>query len=183
MLRRDLFLGLAALGLTACGSTSNRPLGPDGLPLPSAYVIQSGDEAAIQFRMLDSVNALRQTAGAEPVTLDARLNAAAATHARDMAVQNRPWLFGSDGSSPVERARRVGFPGRLLGENISESFESELQTLGAWMAQPDTRAVILDPNARFMGFAWYQEESAKLWWTLNMGSDPAVSQPIAGRGF
>ncbi len=77
----------------------------------------------------------------------------------------------------------MGFPGRLLGENISESFESELQTLAAWMAQPDTRAVLLDPNARFMGFAWYQEEQGKLWWTLNMGSDPAQSRPIAGAAF
>lgn len=183
MLRRNLLMGLAACGLAACGANTNRPLGADGLPLPSAYVIRPGEEAAIQFRMLDSVNALRQTAGVQPVELDARLNAAAATHSRDMAVQNRPWLFGSDGSSPVERARRVGYPGRLLGENISESFESEFQTLGAWMAQADTRAVILDPNARYMGFAWFQEESSKLWWTLNMGSDPTVSQPIATLAF
>ena len=183
MLRREMILGMAALGLAACDTTGNRPLGPDGLPLPAAYIINSGDEAAIQFRMLDSVNALRQTAGVAPVALDARLTAAAATHSRDMAIQNRPWLFGSDGSSPVARAQRVGFQGRLLGENISESFESEIQTLAAWMAQENTRAVILDPNARFMGFAWYQEDSAKLWWTLNMGSDPAVSQPIAGLSF
>ncbi|MEL6684461.1 MAG: CAP domain-containing protein [Pseudomonadota bacterium] len=183
MFRRDVVFGLAALGLSACSGNTVRPIGPDGLPLDTAYIIRPGDEAAIQFRMLDSVNALRQTAGVQPVELDARLNAAAATHSRDMAVQNRPWLFGSDGSSPLDRARRVGFPGRLLGENISESFESELQTLGAWMAQPDTRAVILDPDARFMGFAWYQEEEAKLWWTLNMGSDPEVSQPIVGLAF
>ncbi len=183
MLRREVFLGMAALGLSACGAASTRPLGSDGLPLPSAFVISPGDEAAIQFRMLDSVNALRQNAGVQAVELDARLNAAAATHSRDMAVQNRPWLFGSDGSSPVERARRVGFPGRLLGENISESFESELQTLAAWMAQEDTRAVILDANARFMGFAWFQEESTKLWWTMNMGSDPTISQPISGFSF
>lgn len=183
MLRREVMMGMAALGLAACGGGTTRPLGPDGLPLPAAYIIRPGDAATVQFRMLDSVNALRQTAGVPPVQLDARLNAAAATHSRDMAVQNRPWLFGSDGSSPVERARRVGFPGRLLGENISESFESELQTLTAWMAQSDTRAVILDPDARFMGFSWFQEESAKLWWTLNMGSDSAVSQPIPGAAF
>lgn len=183
MFRRDVMMGLAAVGLAACDPGLNRPLGPDGLPLPSAYIIRPGDEAAIQFRMLDSVNALRQTAGLQAVELDARLNAAAATHARDMAVQNRPWLFGSDGSSPVARAQRAGFPGRLLGENISESFESETQTLAAWMAVDGTRAVILDPQARYMGFSWYQEESAKLWWTLNMGSDPSVRQPITGAAF
>lgn len=180
MLRREMLMGLAAVGLAACDTAANRPLGADGLPLPSAYVIRPGDEAAIQFRMLDSVNALRRTAGVPPVELNAQLNAAAATHSRDMAVQNRPWLFGSDGSSPVDRARRVGFPGNLLGENISESFETELQTLGAWMAQRDTRAVILDPDARYMGFSWYQEESAKLWWTLNMGSNLSIRQPVTG---
>lgn len=183
MLRREMLVGLAAVGLAACSPASNKPIGPDGLPLPTAYVISSRDKAAIQFRMLDSVNALRARAGVPPVALDARLNAAAATHSRDMAVQNRPWLFGSDGSSPVERAQRINFQGRLLGENISESYETELQTLGAWMAQPDTRTVILDPEARFMGFAWYQEPNAKLWWTLNMGSDPSVRQPIAGFSF
>lgn len=183
MFRREMILGLAAFGLAACETGGGRPLGQDGLPLPSVYRIERGQEAAVQFRMLDSVNALRQNAGARPVQLDARLNAAAATHSRDMAVQNRPWLFGSDGSSPVERANRVGFPGRLLGENISESFETELQTLAAWMGQEDTRAVLLDPNASFMGFAWFQEDAGKLWWTLNMGSDPSVLPPIANAVF
>lgn len=183
MLRREMMMGLAAAGLAACSTAPNRPLGPDGLPLPVAYRIPQGQEAAVQFRMLDSVNALRQQAGVPAVQPNAALNAAAATHSRDMAVQNRPWLFGSDGSSPVDRARRVGFPGRLLGENISESFESELQTLAAWMAQPDTRAVILDPNARFMGFSWFQEDTGKLWWTLNMGSDPTTVRPIGSTAF
>ena len=179
MLRREFFLGMAAVGLAACDTAARRPIGPDGMPLTVRYRIDPAETAAIQFRMLDSVNALRRNAGVAMVQLDARLHAAAATHSRDMAVQNRPWLFGSDGSSPLDRARRVGFPGRLLGENISESFESETQTLAAWMTQADTRAVILEPRARFMGFAWYQEEGGKIWWTLNMGSDPAESRPIA----
>lgn len=180
MLRREMMMfGAAALGLTACSTSLGRSFGPDDLPVQSIYRISASDAATVQFRMLDSVNTLRTTAGVPTVELDARLNAAAATHSRDMAVQNRPWLFGSDGSSPLDRARRVGFPGRLLGENISESFETELQTLAAWMGQPDTRAVIVDPAARFMGFSWYQETAGKLWWTLNMGSDPAVIQPIA----
>ena len=171
-------MGMAAAGVAACDTTARRPLGPDGTPLDVIYRIDPDDTAAIQFRMLDSVNALRRLAAVPMVQLDARLNAAAATHSRDMSIQNRPWLFGSDGSSPLERARRVGYPGRLLGENISESFENETQTLAAWMTQEDTRAVILEPRARFMGIAWYQEPNGKLWWTLNMGSDPAESQPI-----
>jgi uncharacterized protein YkwD len=87
-----------------------------------------------------------------------------------MAVQNRPWHFGSDGSSPLLRVQRTGYGGKLMGENISETFENERETLAAWMAVPNTRDVILDPNAVNVGFSWYQEPSGKLWWTLVTGS-------------
>lgn len=194
MLRRKILLGLAATGLVACGAPASR-IGPDGLPLPQIYPIGPGDVDAIQFRMEESINALRQAAGVGPVALDSQLIAAAATHSRDMSVQNRPWLFGSDGSSPVDRARRAGFTGRLLGENISESYETELQTLAAWMQQTDTRAVILDRNARAIGFAWYQEPAGKIWWTLSVGGAPGtgitggtqvirpLGLPVAGSTF
>ncbi len=130
------------------------------------------------FRMLDSVNAIREAAGAEPVTLNAHLNSAAATHSRDMALQNRPWHFGSDGSSPTERVWRAGYRQTLLGEVISETFETELETLVAWMEQEDTRYVIVHPQAEHMGFAWHQERGGKLWWTLVMGGGPESIQPI-----
>lgn len=158
------------LVLQACTSTTTPQIGADGKPLPRLYRISAGSTAKIQFRVLDSVNALRQAAGAPAIRLDAKLNAAAATHSRDMSVQNRPWHFGSDGSSPIDRVRRVGYPGMMLGEAISETYETELETLGAWMEQTDTRAVILDKRATNMGFAWFQEKGGKIWWTLLVGS-------------
>ena len=160
----------ALLVLQACTTTTAPQLGADGKPLPRLYRIGPGATSKIQFRVLDSVNALRQAAGAPAVQLNAQLNAAAATHARDMSVQNRPWHFGSDGSSPIDRVRRVGYPGLMLGENISETYETELETLGAWMEQPDTRNVILDNRAVNIGFAWFQEKNGKIWWTMLMGS-------------
>ncbi len=120
--------------------------------------------------MLDSVNALREAAGRPTVQLNPQLTAAAATHSRDMSVQNRPWHFGSDGSSPLDRVARAGFTGTMIGETISETYESELQTLTAWMELPATRSVIMDPKARTMGFSWFQESNGKIWWTLVMGS-------------
>ena len=160
----------ALLVLQACTSTMAPQTGANGKPLPRLYRISAGATAKIQFRVLDSVNALRQAAGASAVQLDPKLNAAAATHARDMSVQNRPWHFGSDGSSPIDRVRRVGYPGLMLGEAISETYETELETLGAWMEQSDTRAVILDKRARNLGFAWFQERNGKIWWVLIAGS-------------
>lgn len=152
--------------VSACAQVAPVQLGADGKPLPRRYTIQASDHDAILLRMLDGVNSLRQAAGLAPVQMDAALNAAAATHSRDMSLQNRPWHFGSDGSSPLDRARRVGFVGQVTGEVISETYETELQTLAAWMQQTDTRSVILDPQATKMGFAWLQEQSGKIWWTM-----------------
>lgn len=175
-----LMIPLMLLALAACASpdVASR-IGPDGKPLPAIYNITAGSESTLQFRMLDGVNALRQAAGLAPVELDAQLNAAAATHSRDMSVQNRPWHFGSDGSSPIDRVRRVGFRGQLLGENISETYEDELETLTAWMQVPETRDVIMDRNAQLMGFSWFQEPNGKIWWTLVTGTNARTgSTPI-----
>lgn len=168
MNRRAALIGIGLTGLAACTTTSAR-IGPDGLPLPQVYRIQPQDADGVIFRMLDGVNSLRAAGGLAPLSLNAQLNAAAATHSRDMHVQNRPWHFGSDGSSPLDRARRVGYAGQIMGENISETYETELETLAAWMGQQDTRAVILDANATQMGFSWFQEEAGKIWWTLVTG--------------
>ncbi len=168
---RILALLLSALMvLSACATTPPEPtLGPDGKPLPKVYRIRAGETATIQYRMLDSVNALREAAGVPAVQLNSQLTAAAATHSRDMSIQNRPWHFGSDGSSPIDRVRRVGYDGQLVGETISETYETETETLAAWMEESATRKVILSPEAREMGFSWLQEDNGKIWWTMVLG--------------
>ena len=164
-------MGAAAAVLSACGvGASGAKVGADGRPLPRVYKISGATAEKIPYRVLDSINTLRAAKGAAPLTLNAELTAAALTHSRDMSVQNRPWHFGSDGSSPLLRVQRVGYPGKFLGELISETYETELETLTSWMAQRDTRDVVLDPAARNLGFAWYQEESGKIWWTLLTGA-------------
>ncbi|MEM6306698.1 MAG: CAP domain-containing protein [Pseudomonadota bacterium] len=172
---RAVLIGVIVTIMAAC-SSGGVALGPDGKPLARLYRISPGDTGRVQFSLLDGMNSLRQVAGLSPVQLNPYLNAAAATHARDMSVQNRPWHFGSDGSSPIDRVNRAGYPGQLLGENISETYESELETLGAWMQTPDTRNVILNPDARDLGFAWFQEPNGKIWWTLITG-DGGVTAP------
>lgn len=180
------FLLVALVTLAACAAPPAPTLGEDGRPLPKLYRIRANDTAKLQFRMLDSVNALRSAQGAPAVELNPQLNAAAATHAQDMSLQNRPWHFGSDGSSPIDRLARVGYQGRLVGENISESYETELETLAAWMEQPDTRRTILSKDSREMGFAWFQEPNGKIWWTMVMGNPNnapliPVANPSASR--
>ena len=157
--------------LTACGNDIPQ-MGPDGKPLPKLYRLSQQSNADVQFRTLDAVNALRASAQSPALVLNASLNAAAATHARDMSVQNRPWHFGSDGSSPLDRVASAGYKYQMISELISETYETELETLSVWMENPDTRRDLLDKRAREMGFSWYQEFSGKIWWTLVLGSGP-----------
>lgn len=168
MNRRTALALMASTAVAAC-TTPPPQLGPDGQPLPTLYRISSRDAERIPFRVQDAVNALRQGAGVPALELNAVLTAAAATHARDISIQNRPWHFGSDGSSPLDRARRVGYTGTLLGETLSETYESELETVAAWMQEDGPRSVILDPAARQLGFAFFQEPNGKIWWVLNTG--------------
>ncbi|WP_444453770.1 CAP domain-containing protein [Rhodobacter capsulatus] len=168
MIRATALIIAASLALVGC-TTSGEQVGPDGKPLPKMYRISKSDAKEIPTRVLEAVNTLRSARGTAPVALNPALNSAAQRHSRDMADQNRPWHWGSDGSSPIQRVQRAGFTGQFLGENISETYETETETLSAWMALADTRDVILNPAATQMGFSWYQEPSGKIWWTMVTG--------------
>jgi len=157
--------------LAACVPPIGDGTGFSGGNTARIYWIAQSDTGRIQFSMLDSINSLRKASGISPLLLNPQLNAAAATHSRDMAAQNRAWHFGSDGSSPLDRVARVGYKGDLLGETISETFESELETLAAWMDSTPTRGVIMNPKNQHIGFSWFQEKSGKIWWTLLTGTD------------
>ena len=78
MIRVLTLLFAAMIGLAACVEQPTT-LGTDGKPLPRLYKISRGDTGKIQFRVLDSVNALRQAAGLSALELDSKLNAAAAS--------------------------------------------------------------------------------------------------------
>lgn len=157
---RPLLVAFALLALTACESSQQA----GGIRLTQA------DVQPIQLRHLDAVNAVRAENGLAPVQLSAELNAAALTHARDIAVQQRAWHFGSDLTSPRERAARAGYTGEVVGENLSEGSDSDLTVLKTWLDFKDTRDVILDPSARGLGIAWYQEPNGKIWWVQLLGT-------------
>ncbi|ABL70667.1 Allergen V5/Tpx-1 family protein [Paracoccus denitrificans PD1222] len=181
MLRLSTLALVSVLALAACQQPQPQ-LGPDGQPLPVAYKITPREEAEIPGRVLGQINALRANVAAPAMMQSPMLDAAAKVHARDMAAQNRAWHFGSDGSSPLDRVRRQGYSGHLVGENISETYENEITTLNAWMQTRDTRDVIMDPRATEFGIGWYQEPSGKIWWVLITGGAGGAPTAMAG-GF
>ncbi|UXU75962.1 MULTISPECIES: CAP domain-containing protein [unclassified Paracoccus (in: a-proteobacteria)] len=179
MLKLPTLALVSVLALAACQQPQPQ-LGPDGKPLPVAYRITPRDEAQIPGRVLAQINSLRANIAAPGMVQNPMLDAAARAHARDMAAQNRAWHFGSDGSSPLDRVRRNGYMGQLIGENISETYENEITTLNAWMQTRDTRDVIMDPRAREFGIGWFQEPSGKIWWVLITGGAGVMAAPAGG---
>ena len=163
MMRFFVLATLSAL-IAACDT---RP--SNDTPTRTVFRITAGMTSKIQTRHLESVNAVRQSQGLLPLQLSSQLVAAAQGHAQDMSAQARPWHFGSDGSSPIERVARSGYVGPFLAENISETFENDLETLEAWMRDPVTRRGILNPNARAVGFSWHQDPNGKIWWVQVIG--------------
>ena len=159
MLRRSFLLLSVLFAASACDPNAGGSSGG----------ISPGDADGIRLRHVDAVNAVRVQAGLVPLQLSAELNAAAETHARDMAVQQRAWHFGSDLTSPRERAFRAGYRGELVGENISEGADSDLTVLKTWLDFVDTRGVILDPEARGVGLGWFEEPTGKIWWVQVIG--------------
>lgn len=161
---------LASAFVAACSSAPTGPqLGADGRPLPMVYKISSADEAQIPVRLRDSLNTLRAARGLAALEMNPVLSNSALAHSRDMSAQARPWHFGSDGSSPLFRVQRLGYQGRLQGELVAETYETELQTLATWTSAPDTLGVLMDPAANELGIGWYQEPNGKIWWTLITG--------------
>ena len=147
--------------LAACESPSVKSRPGDGTVIIQMSRIGTDK---VQYRHLDSVNAVRQSRGLGSLILNASLIRASQSHASDMSAQNRPWHFGSDGSSPLDRLLSVGYKGELVGENVSETFEDDFNTLDVWMNIPLSASVILDPEAMQMGIAWHQDTNGKIWW-------------------
>jgi uncharacterized protein YkwD len=152
-------LALVAL-VAACGPTDG-----SGKPLH----IGSAQTQSVRNGHVQTVNEIRAQAGLPPLVLSAELTAAALTQARDMAVQRRAWHFGSDATSPQDRAARAGYFGIIKGENIAENYAREDELIQTWMADPETRRLILTPDARDIGFGWYQESDGRLWWVQVIG--------------
>ncbi len=160
MIRIASVLAIMAFVLSACagGDGSNKPIH-----------ISSAQTIPVRDGHVAAVNALRAQAGLPPLILSAELTAAAFTHARDMSVQQRAWHFGSDTTSPQDRAARAGYFGTIKGENIAENYAREDELLQTWMSDPETRRLLFVPEARDIGFGWYQESDGRLWWVQVIG--------------
>jgi uncharacterized protein YkwD len=120
----------------------------------------------------DLINAYRKSKGLKPLKLDVTLTEAAKAHSRDLAKWDRISHYGSDGSNPWDRVKRVGYPAKLAAENVGTGQASIDEVIKGWQASPGHNKNLLLGDAQDMGIALVQDPRTefKTFWTLVIGS-------------
>ena len=118
------------------------------------------------------INAYRKQHGLKPLTLNAALTEAAKLHARDLAKWDRISHYGSDGSNPWDRVKRVGYRAKVAAENVGTGQVSIDEVLKGWEASPGHNKNLLLRDAEHMGIALVQDPRTefKTFWTLLVGA-------------
>ncbi len=118
---------------------------------------QSPAEETIANQVLDLVNVERAKVGCQPLTLDARLTAAAQSHSEDMAINDYFSHTSLDGTTASQRVTRAGYAWTATGENIAAGYASAAQVMQGWMKSDGHRANILNCIYVHMGVGHYYE--------------------------
>ncbi len=166
-----------AAAASARGTTSAAPLA--SLPRPTTAPLISPAptttpgtakpaDTSVAGPLLKIVNADRVKAGCRVVTLDSRLTAAAAGHAKDMAAANYFSHTSKDGRTFVDRIRAQGYPAPK-SENIAAGQPTVTAVMNAWMKSSGHRANILDCSATQMGAAVAKGGSYGVYWVQDFG--------------
>jgi uncharacterized protein YkwD len=120
---------------------------------------------------LAAVNAFRAENGLRPLVLDARLSRAAAMQSEAQA--GRSWIghYGSDGSTPKDRAERAGYHAKIASENVASGQKSFSDVLRFWKESSGHRSNLLRPNVTAAGVAMAKNKSGRAYWTLVVGAE------------
>ncbi|MFC3460831.1 CAP domain-containing protein [Massilia haematophila] len=144
-----------------------RPAPPLALP----------DQMEVGRTILALVNEARATARycgsryfqpARPLAWNEALAQAAREHSSDMAAHRRFSHRGSDDSEVAQRATRVGYRWRHIGENIAAGQTSAQEAVAGWLESPGHCANLMNPDFSEMG-AGYAISRARMpgfaYWT------------------
>jgi uncharacterized protein YkwD len=118
------------------------------------------------------INAYRKDKGLKPLKLNTALTEAAKMHSRDLAKWDRISHYGSDGSNPWDRVKRVGYNAKLAAENVGTGQVSIEEVIKGWQASAGHNKNLLLADAEHMGIALVQDPKTefKTFWTLVIGS-------------
>lgn len=118
------------------------------------------------------INTYRTAKGLKPLRLNEKLEEAANEHAKDLAAHDRISHYGSDGSDPLVRVQRAGYPVHLAAENVGTGQVSLSEVIKGWQESPGHNENLLLEDADEMGIALVVDPNTeyKTFWTLVLGS-------------
>lgn len=154
---------LLAVGVAACSPRAEQPARV-GLfePTPMAREVLSIVNRA---RSAPRSCGEQSFAAAAPLSLEARLTAAAQAHSADMEEHTYMSHVGSDGSSFIERAERSGYDWASLAENVAFGFTDAESVVAGWLSSPGHCANIMSDRVTELGVG-----VAGVYWTQLFGS-------------
>ena len=152
---------LVLVAALACACQGREPAAPGATPDPDVAAqpetrVQPPD---LRPHLAARIGALRKEAGRGAMVTFPQLDQAAADHAAYLAaghggddlhaeVQGTP---GFTGRTPAERAARAGYTEVVMGELTA--FRGDASVVALWLEAPWARVMLLQPHARYLGFA------------------------------
>ncbi len=186
-MRLTRLLPLLSIACMAAGCTSTAVpelAAADGAPTERdskrVCMIPADEDQQLDVLLTD-VNDLRAENGLEPVTLDPTLIVAAEECACDMieggffAHENPITHMG-----PGDRLTTAGYIFYSMGENLAVGQTSAHEVFDAWMASPDHRDNILDPNWREVGLAVRRGGDYGWYWVQEFADPVYLDEVLAG---
>ena len=78
---------------------------------------------------------------------------------------------GSDGSTIMDRAERVGYRPRVVAENVAAGLKSYSDVMRGWEQSSGHRENLLRPEVTAVGVAMAKNRSGRAYWTLVLGAE------------
>jgi uncharacterized protein YkwD len=135
-------------------------------------------QPAVAGDVVSLINAHRAAMGLSSLEISAALTAAAEWKARQMAATQS---LSHDDAAPTvrsfsDRLGACGYPTATEGENIAMGYASAPAVVNGWLASPEHRANIEDPDFRAIGVA---AAGSPVYWAQDFGSvvDGAAPAP------
>jgi len=183
---RSLY-GVHPVGRTGSLGDAATAVVSEPLPVVGARATCAWRDTPISARRLSQassasiclMNHRRVRAGLQPVWVDARLQAAAGRHARDMAARRYFSHVSPEGCNSTCRANAAGYP-RGTGENLFAGPPTAAESVDGWMGSPGHRLNILDPEYRTVGSGTAMGGLFRRQWAQTFGPIGAPLSAISG---
>lgn len=127
------------------------------------------EDSAFEQQVLELVNRERAAAGLQPVTYNGVLDTAAEQHATHMSGVGRMAHEGIGDADPGTRIRAAGFRDSW-GENVATGQTSPEQVVREWMASPEHRRNIMNPDYRQLGVSQVTSQGGRSYWAQEFGA-------------